>query len=987
MDQQSTVQSFDALSDVDLQQIYEQSKREVLREYAFRIELDNITTLEELMALVFDGPAGLGRWTARELLELSNRFRLFSAPDQEIRLYEESCDTEFRAIPRAREFYLLALNKVDRPTETIAECQRLIAESGENGLVWGILGDAYSIKMLRAETFATLMAAAGGEVARVDAHSKAQFVKHFAPIDINKVTLEQVHTLRRQFLDLALQAYRQGFQRSGSSFPGLLWMVRSIDQRTDLLEQRARWREQHLLGPDKALATVTLQQLEAQLARLERDLTNQPTLLHIALDLEGGVESLDYWTHAGELQLAFTRARSMAETMPILARTFATLDAEFKLQILFDRLTRIRNQYIKMLAMVAGESGKTAELTQMVESMQAVLAELQAGHARFVAAGKKRGAALSEPYRALVEAPPTSAEGAFLRRTINFWALTSNLVPQYIQGGIGRVGARVPDLTINRHVQEDLRTLITAKVLPALTAAERTPPQDVIAVIQRLIGTWLGLAELQDLHSPAHHAFDVRSDGLILLSGIDPAMRKGSRSTTDLTASLLMHTGDCRETMYLNGALFAYYQQMHVYAKLAEAMECLRSGSLEALQRITAEELPAMLRYQLRGGHVAVYVDAIAMRHKYHAERVSRDDSTAIERSYGVEAFRAGQPLSRYELDNAKLRVTYTDGTTRTIEPRDPVSGKWCPIAHQPAAGGSGLPLIPETGAQGGMIAALQLLNLVEEHTMSFLYDSHTGEVEFCDGFYNERLFDSPYQFGSGRLPLSDMLAPDGLIRAGSRVVLGADGMKRARPTFIEFLPFSTTDYAPSLGEGDLPGAFQLMGRLFAGKLPAERQRLEDGTSSIPTVLEKVYVWQLQQQQASQPAQALDQRFARVLIDLARDRPDLVSLQDVSRDQNLLTRGQESDSVYLVLSGQLQVYLNGEPLRRDGQLITRGPGSILGEISALQGGLPTATVAGDAVVLRIATAEFRRQLDINPAFRESVEELVKARLEELSRSA
>ncbi|MGH7430163.1 MAG: cyclic nucleotide-binding domain-containing protein, partial [Candidatus Methylomirabilaceae bacterium] len=230
-------------------------------------------------------------------------------------------------------------------------------------------------------------------------------------------------------------------------------------------------------------------------------------------------------------------------------------------------------------------------------------------------------------------------------------------------------------------------------------------------------------------------------------------------------------------------------------------------------------------------------------------------------------------------------------------------------------------------------------------------------------------------------------LASDGLIHAGTRVVCDANGQRHNRPTLIEFLPFSRTDYAPSLGEGDLPRAFQLMGRLFAGQLPEERQRLEDGTSSIPTVLEKVYVWQLQQHEAAQRTPALDQRFARVLIDLARDRPDLVSLQDVSRHRALITQGQESESVYLVLSGQLQVYLDGEPLLQDGQPVMRGPGSILGEISVLQGGLPTATVAGDAVVLCIAKPEFLRQLDINPAFRESVEELVQTRLDALHRFA
>jgi CRP-like cAMP-binding protein len=983
MDQQRAVRSFDALRDVDLQQIYDQSKQEVLRDYAFRIALDTANSLEKLTALVFDSAAGVERWTARELLELSNRFRLLSAPEYEIRLYEASRNAEFRTIPRAREFYLLALNKVGRTTEAIAECQRLIAAGGENGLVWGTLGDAYSLKMRSAEKFATALVAVRGDSSRVDGQSKAHFVQHFPDLDLHMVSCEQVHALRRQLLDVARQTYGRGFARSGAAFPGLCWMIRTIEQRTDLLAERAYLLERRRLGTWDVQAEASRRQIEAQLSTLERDLASQPTLLHIALEMGGGGESLDYWTHAGALQLAFTQARSMVEIRPILARAFATLDADFKLQILLNDLTSIRDQYARTLDIVRTQVGKTDELEQLLEQMQVMLAELTGGQARFIAGGKTRGAALNESYRALAEASPTRAEAVFLKRTLNFWALTSNLVPQYIQGGIGRVGARVPDLTINRHVQEDLRTLLTARVLPALPPAVRTQPRAVIAVIQQLIGTWLGLAELQDLQSPGHHAFDTRSDGLILLSGIDPVMRKGSRSTTDLTAALLLRTGDCRETMYLNGALFAYYQQMQVYEKLAAAMECLRRGDQGAVQRITAEEIPALWRYQLRGGHVAVYVDGIAMQRKYHAERVSDNDPTAIERPYSVEAFRAGQPLSRYELDNAILRVTYTDGTTRTLAPKDPVSGQWRPIAHLPVASGGGIPLIPEAGAQGGTIATIQLLNLVEEHSMSFLYDRDTGEVELCDGFYNERLFDSPYQFGSGRLETSDMFAYHGLLRAGTRAVRGADGQIQYRQVFIEFLPFSKTDYTPSLGEGDLPWAFQLMGQLFLGKLPEERQRLEDGTSAIPTVLERVYAWQLQQRTATQQQQAFDQRFARVLLELARDRPELVALQDVRRDQHLITQDDESDSVYLVLSGQFLVYRDGEPLVRGGQPVTAGSGTILGEISALRGGLPTATVVGDGVVLRIAKAEFRRQLDINPTFRQSVEELVKTRLEAL----
>ena len=981
MNQQRVLRSFDALREADLQQIYDQTKQEALREYAFRVKLDSANNIEKLKELVFDDTAKLDRWTARELLEISNRFRLFDAPEYEIRLYEESRNGEFRAIPRAREFYLLALNKVGRSTEAIAECRRIIEEGAENGLVWGILGNSYSSKMLSAEKFAAALEVAAGDISLVDAPRKFEFLRQFPGLDLHKVTPDQVHSLRRQFRDEAGRTYHCGFERSGYAFPGLCWMIRTLDQYVDLLEERACLQDRRHLGASDAQSETALHQVEARLITLERYLATQPILLHIALTMGGGCESLDFWPHAGELQLAFTQGQSMAVIEPILARAFATLDAEFKLEILLDDLSRIRDQYARMLKIIRMQVAKTDELEQVLERMHTVIAELAAGRDRFVAGGKTRGSALNEFYRELAEAEPADVGAIFLKGTINFRALINNLVPQYVQGGIGRVGARMPDLTINRHVQEDLHAIIHEKVLPALSPVERMQPKAVIAIIQRLVGNWLGLAELQDLHSPAHQAFDSRSDGLILLSGIDPAMRIGSRSTTDLTAALLMRTGDCRETMYLNGALFACYRQIQVFEKLKEAMDCLNRGHMESLHQITNGEIQTILRHQLRGGQVAIYVDGIAMQDKYHVVRVSGNDPTPIERSYSIDTYRDGQPLTRYELDNAKLRVSYSDGTSMMLEPRDNISGKWQPIKHIPAAGGGGIPCIPETGAQGGSITGIQLLNLVEEHSMCFMYDPETEEVELCDGFYNECLFDSPYHFGSGRLELSDIFIYHGLMRAGTRAVRRADGTIQNRQVFIEFLPYSKTDYTPCLGESDFTDAFQLMGRLFEGKLGEERQRLENGTSAIPTVLEKVQAWQLRQSIAAPQTQALEQRFVRVLIELARDRPELVTLQDVRRDRQLITQGRESDSVYLVLSGQFHTYQDGELLVKDSQPVTAAPGTVLGEISAIRGCLPTATVVGDGVVLRIAKAEFLRQLDINPVFRQSVEEMVNSRLE------
>jgi len=52
----------------------------------------------------------------------------------------------------------------------------------------------------------------------------------------------------------------------------------------------------------------------------------------------------------------------------------------------------------------------------------------------------------------------------------------------------------------------------------------------------------------------------------------------------------------------------------------------------------------------------------------------------------------------------------------------------------------------------------------------------------------------------------------------------------------------------------------------------------------------------------------------------------------------------------------------------------------VGEISALKGGMPTASIAGNAVVLRISKQGFQGQLEINRMFREGIEELTNTRL-------
>lgn len=957
---QRGMRCFENLRNSDLDEVYAQAKQDALRDLAFHARLDGADTIEKLRELVFDD-GGADRWSVRELLEISNRFRLLGSPEDEIRLFEESNDPEFRTVPRAREFYLLALNKSGRAPDCVRECLRYIREGGgKNGLVWGILGDAYSLQILSIDKAA---ATAEGGSDCCDAAPGTCILRHVPEFDAAGGSLRELLRLRRELLYSAIDAYRCGFESTGTAFPGLEWMIRTMDKKVEITTR--------LFSPDPPDG------LHDELERLERKLARQPVLVHFALEVAGGRESLNFWTHAGEIVLAFQQGHEIEQMKDLLAHAFATLDAGYKLDFLLNDLSRIREQHARIMELSPRDPD---EADSIAERMKAVMLELESARTRFNAGGGRRGSALDEEYRKIAEAEPEKSASRFLARTINFRALTDTLLPQYVPGGIGRVGARVPDLTINRQVQEDLRALVNEKILPSVPPDERTDPKNIINAIRRLTGEWLKLADLQDLQSESHRCFDATSDALILLSGIDPPMRIGSRSTTDLTASMLLRTGDCRETMYLNGALFATYQRMQFQEKLREAVKCLQKGETDEALCMAQVDIPGILRYQLRGGHVAVYVEGISVTRKYHAERVSEDDPTAVERKYDLECYMAGQPLTRYELDNSKLLATYSDGTMTVLEPRDPLSGLWRPIEHMPVDGG-GIPAIPDTGSKGGAIVGIRLLNLVEEHSMTFLYDGDTGKVELCDGFYNESLFPSPYCFGSGVLDLEEAKKLRGLIAAGTRAALGSGGEIRHCPVFIEFLSHSRTDYAPSLGEGDCPDVYQLMGRIFEGNLQEERKRLERGTSALPEVLEKVHSWGLRQLRVARRAEVADQRFVRVLIELARDRPELVTLKDVTHDAPLITQGRECRNVFLVLSGEFRTFVDGEVVVQDGKPLIAPPGTVLGEISALHGCLPTATVSGSGTVLRIAKEEFLRQLEINPVFRESVEELVATRLE------
>jgi CRP-like cAMP-binding protein len=140
--------------------------------------------------------------------------------------------------------------------------------------------------------------------------------------------------------------------------------------------------------------------------------------------------------------------------------------------------------------------------------------------------------------------------------------------------------------------------------------------------------------------------------------------------------------------------------------------------------------------------------------------------------------------------------------------------------------------------------------------------------------------------------------------------------------------------------------------------------------------------WQTGKQQSTIiNHKAAERKLARLMLDLAWNFPEQMQLQKVSSEQPLIIEETNNPNVYLVLSGQLSIYLRGKHLHdRNDAPVVSSAGSILGEISALSKGIASATVVGDAFVLGIPTVFIQQHLACNPEFSRCMEELASYRV-------
>ena len=105
--------------------------------------------------------------------------------------------------------------------------------------------------------------------------------------------------------------------------------------------------------------------------------------------------------------------------------------------------------------------------------------------------------------------------------------------------------------------------------------------------------------------------------------------------------------------------------------------------------------------------------------------------------------------------------------------------------------------------------------------------------------------------------------------------------------------------------------------------------------------------------------QALDERDLDTLDEVARQTT-------AERGEIIVNQGSKGESLYVVVSGQIRVYLSDET-GKEVILGLEGPGAIFGEISVLDGGLRSASVAAmeRTELLKIEGQAFRQLLQTN----------------------
>ncbi|MEQ9642198.1 MAG: cyclic nucleotide-gated ion channel [Alphaproteobacteria bacterium] len=115
--------------------------------------------------------------------------------------------------------------------------------------------------------------------------------------------------------------------------------------------------------------------------------------------------------------------------------------------------------------------------------------------------------------------------------------------------------------------------------------------------------------------------------------------------------------------------------------------------------------------------------------------------------------------------------------------------------------------------------------------------------------------------------------------------------------------------------------------------------------------------------------------FARLDATAIARIATLLRAREVPRGYTIMRQGDDGDGLYVVVSGQVEILLDGTPARL-------GPGEFFGEIALLERTPRVATVIalGDCRLLLLESHEFYQVMDDYPELREAVEAVAKRRV-------
>jgi len=572
------------------------------------------------------------------------------------------------------------------------------------------------------------------------------------------------------------------------------------------------------------------------------ELSSYGTMARFCSRKLGGEESKDYWVHAAALEAACyqdsaTRAELFYLCDTLLGSITPTM---FNPSRLLETARRLES--IERWLLGVADASRNSELGTRAKSLRSVIErihhayeQLQSGTSRGTAAA---AAAFSRPYAKRVLYSAAGEE--FLKHTFNMRGLIASNRPHFIPGGMSVVGSRVPDMIFSNADKPIFMRLLREWGLLEL--------EDAREFVRRLVGKvrqCFGTKRLQDLHSELHEAFDLASEGATELVGITPEMRRGMDCSTNC-ATALMLLGDCREHTIEMLAFYDFWQSELLNRSLRPSLRGSGDTDLTSTRAsigdFSEEHFDTVLRKQLRGAHVGVLAP-VRMDSKYNPTGYKREGFVPYVRHYSLEAWRAGERLSLYELQNSLLLARYNDGSTRAIEPYWNATTSYWGMDNT-----DGVPVVPDAER----CVELELWNTIEEHTMTFFVEEdascadesfltmtsldsgaleqlHTLElkVERADAFYNELhdrdTFPSPYAFGSGRVDLNELLTL-GTLDGGSMKAAEVDDiparldeqtgveLEPARvvvkrivdvPVRLKLLAFSQRSDAPALGDDD----------------------------------------------------------------------------------------------------------------------------------------------------------------------------------------